>query len=126
MNKHSDFWRLLSIATCLVAGFALTASNSFCQDETGEQTVKTKSPAAQISSIKSSLQKQVSKLAERYHDANDAQTRDEIVAERRAIEIEHVDHVFEITRVRDNGNRNIRDLAWFIRRTKGKAQASVY
>lgn len=83
-------------------------------------------PAKQISAIKSALRKQVAILGDQIEEATDNRERASIIAQRRTMEFDSVEQVLDIVRERDNTRKNIRDLVWFLNRTKGKAKASAH
>ena len=108
--------------------FALALTLSICASATAQDEAKNKTVDAteEISSIKSSLREQISELTKEYHTADDAESREAVVAKRRAMEADSVDRLITLVQKRDDDRRNIRDLVWFINRIKGEPRTRIY
>ncbi len=128
MNPIHSCWNRAAKA-CLIATFAIgtlaISASAFAQDEK-EDKADVPSPAKQISTLKSTLRDKVATLSEEYADATTEEAREDIVNSRRAFEKSQVDELLKITRQRKSTNRNVRDLVWFVSRTKGVARETIY
>lgn len=112
------------VVVFILLTMALGAENS-AQDDNRDQTKQT-DRYEDIGSIKTMLHEQVATLTEMYRDAKTQQQRDAIIRNRRLAEEDVVELAIQLTRQRDDANRNICDLVWFINRTKGPARVTVF
>ncbi|MFK7768665.1 MAG: hypothetical protein AB8B55_15705 [Mariniblastus sp.] len=82
--------------------------------------------AEEISKIKTTLRKQITSLTAEYKSAEDQKAQNAVVAKRRAMELTTIQSVIELVENRDDERRNIRDLVWFLNRTKGEARTLIH
>jgi hypothetical protein len=136
-TNFRDPKRLLSAPLALMAltfvAFSLNSmllpSTSFAQEDTKEvekDEAKKVSPSKQISNLKSELRSEIADLSEDYADAKDDEARQAVIVTRRAMEQSIVASLLKITKERSSKSRNVRDLVWFVNRTKGVARETLY
>jgi hypothetical protein len=109
----------------VLSALLLVCTNGLAQQEKNDEA-KPKNPAREITKLKSRFGKQLLQLTEQYREAESGTERDKVVANRREFEVEITNQVLELTRARDDANRNIRDLVWYINRTKGQARENLF
>ncbi len=109
----------------VLSALLLVCTNGLAQQEKNDEA-KPRNPAREITKLKSRFGKQLLQLTEQYREAEAGTERDKVVANRREFEVEITNQVLELTRARDDANRNIRDLVWYINRTKGEARENVF
>lgn len=108
----------------LMLATALGCSPCFAQEE-GDQP-NPKNLSRQISKLKSQFSKRLSQLTKEYRQAADDEEQESVVVARREMEVEITNQVLGLTREREDENRNIRDLVWYINRIKGDARENVF
>lgn len=108
----------------LTLTLALLCSSGLAQED--EDQPKPKNLSREISKLKSQFSKRLSQLKKEYREAADDEEQESVVSARREMEVDITKQVLELTRERDDDNRNIRDLVWYINRIKGDARENVY
>ena len=108
----------------LTLAVALICSSGLAQED--EDQPKPKNLSREISKLKSQFSKRLSQLKKEYRDAADEEEQESVVAARREMEVDITNQVLELTRERDDASRNIRDLVWYINRTKGDARENIF
>jgi hypothetical protein len=111
---------------CLIPMLALAVMCSLGLAQENEDQPKPKNLSREISKLKSQFSKRLSKLKKEYREAADDEEQESVVAARREMEVDITKQVLILTRQRDDDSRNIRDLVWYINRTKGDARENVY
>lgn len=123
---------LVAIAGILLTGLAMPWGNVSAQekDKTSDKaessaTEQETDTAAKddFAEIKSQFSEELQALGLKYRDAEDQAERDEVIQQRRELEKNSVDSAIAATKNRDDVNKNIRDLSWFLtQQVKGEAR----
>ena len=126
---------VFTIAGFLLAGVLLNSGQLAAQENddkpkqaktsASEQEEET-TPAEEFAEIKSRFSEELQELGVNYRDAEDQEERDAIIVQRRELEKISVDSAIAASKKRNNENKNVRDLAWFLsQQVKGEARQTL-